>query len=165
MIPIEFTDFYTVRGGIDVVHGCHFPKGWNDEEYVLFDNIIVKAIQSFLKAGCKLKAPELTAGGWEKQFKQVHGEMTWLFIQENWKEWIKRREVPVKEFNEAYDAFCEENSIGKNYKKSSTKLNKALSEWAKGHKADFVPSKEYRLKGDIKITKCKVFIDIAFIHE
>lgn len=161
IIPIEFTDYYTQRGGIDVVHGCHFPEGWSDEEYHAYDNIIVSAIQAFLKTGCKLKAPELSAGGWEKQFKQAHGETTWQFIQENWAEWLKRREVPVSGFNELYNAFCEENAVKLPYRKSSTKLNRALAEWAQHNKASFVPTKEHRFKGDTKSVKCKLFIDEA----
>lgn len=157
IIPIEFTDYYTQRGGIDVVHGCHFPNGWEEAEYHAYDNIVVMAIQKFLQAGCKLKPQELTATGWEKQFKQAHGEMTWNFISDHWEEWVEKEAVPIAEFNAAYDSYLEENGVSARFKKSSTMMNRALADWAKHNHAGFIPSKVIKPRGEITTMKCKIF--------
>jgi hypothetical protein len=166
IIPIEFTDYYTIHGGVDKAHGdTHFPKGWNEEEYLLFDNIILAAIQAFLKTGCKLTPPAMTRTGWEKQFKQIHGEITWNFIQEYWDSWVRQRFVRPDDFNATYETYCNENGVGKNYRKNTINMNKALAEYAKHNKVDFTASKDARIPGALNNNKAKYkeFIDISFM--
>lgn len=144
IVPIEFTDFYTTRGGIDVVHGKHFPNEWPQEEFSAFDNIMVEAIMMFLKSGCKIKPKDLTASGWEKRFRQTHNEMTFLFIEENWSDWISRGSISTVEFNEAYDSFLLENGVNLRFRKSSTMMNRALQEYSKHNGVFFNPKAVFR---------------------
>lgn len=126
IIPIEFTNFFTLVGGLDVHFGCHFPKGWNTEDWAGFDNYIAESIQSWLAHGRKLSAQPLTITGWRKQFEQTYGAVIVGVIAEYWSEWVKIQEVT----NDAFKANCEryynENNIPKQYHPSSQRINAAL---------------------------------------
>ena len=46
---IEFTDYFSKCGGVDIHFNAHFPKDWNAEDWAGFDNIMASSIQLFLK--------------------------------------------------------------------------------------------------------------------
>ena len=48
------------------------PHDWTGDDWIGYDNIIMKSIQSYIKNNCKLLVPELTRGGWLKQFEQSY---------------------------------------------------------------------------------------------
>jgi hypothetical protein len=158
LIPIEFTDYYTTRGGVDVVHGKMFPNDWGKEDYLAYDNIIVKGIQSFLQNGCKLNSPPLSRTGWVKQFDQTHGEMTRIFIQEHWHQWTMAVTVPTAEFNRQYEDFCEANNITKHHRKSAVRLQDAVQDWAKKEGTEFWPNEPRRILPENKTVRCKLFM-------
>lgn len=159
IVPIEFTDFFTRCGGLDVHFGCHFPDGWSEEDFNGYDTFIAYSIQEWLKAGRKLTSPILTSGGWEKQFRQKYGEMLFGFITEYWNLWLERQTVPNSEFNQDLERYAVENNINKIYYPSSIKINAALKEWAEKRNYSILSDKiERTLQG---VQKCRKFLEIA----
>ena len=157
IIPIEFTDFFTKAGGVDVHFGCYFPTGWTNEDWIGFDNLIAESIQTWLKGGRKLKPIELTKGGAIKQFEQTYGQSTREFIEENWqKDWIRGVVVSSEDFNKLYDKFCHENGIKDLFKVSGIKMNKALADYCAEKGYGFIGNKPIRVDG--LVTKGKEFI-------
>jgi hypothetical protein len=136
IIPLEFTDFFTRAGGVDIHFGTMFPEGgpdtadrWSEEEWLAYDNIIAKAVQTYLAEGGKLSAPTLTSSGWLKQFDQTHWQLTREFIEEHWNEWIAVGFISNDVFRNQYDRFVIENNIGKQFVLSSQRMNRALDDW------------------------------------
>jgi hypothetical protein len=130
--PIEFTDFFTRCGGVNEHFGAMFPSDWNQYEWLAYDNICIKSIQSYLVVKGKLPDKVLTDGGWTKQFDQSHMQATREFIQENWHNW-KNNFISNDTFKVLYEKFCNENGINHQFRLTSFRINKALSEWATHH--------------------------------
>lgn len=159
IIPIEFTDFFTHAGGLDVHYGCHFPRGWTAEDWAGFDNFIAESIQSWIAAKRKLIAPTLTTGGWLKQFEQTFGTIIVGLIDEYWNSWIKRVEVTNSDFKIDLDRYYLEQNTPKPYQPSSRKINEALREWAKKHGYTFTSDHLKRENGVVQ--KSKLFMETA----
>lgn len=132
IIPLEFSDFFTKKGGVDVHFGCHFPKGWDGEDWAGFDAVIAEGIRLWLASGMKLVNIDLSEGGWLKQFDQSYGSLTREFISSYWEKW-KDNFVPTSEFNTLYTTFLNENNAHKNFSLSSIRMNKALEDWCNKH--------------------------------
>jgi len=145
LIPIEFTNFFTLSGGVDVHYGKHFPKDWTTEDWGGYDAFIFKCIQEWLLAGRKLKAVELTHGGWLKQFEQKYQQLTREFIEEHWEYWTRVQWIAAEDFNTDYEKFCVENNVGIRFRLSSTQMNRALAEWSERHKVEFEPNVKKRV--------------------
>ena len=131
IIPVEFTDFFTVAGGIDVHYSCHFPKGWDEQDWGGFDTFIAQSIQYYI--GSKLKIPQksLSAGGWIKQFEQTYGSNILQLIEEYWESWVALGDVANDDFKITLNRFYDDNSIPKPYQPSSNRINRALEYWGK----------------------------------
>lgn len=138
IIPLEFTDFFTKCGGVDVHFNAHFPNDWTTDDWIGYDNYICQSIQCWLVSGRKLAAPDLTTGGWLKQYDQSYGQLTKDFIEVNWPLWVKQTFVSLDEFNNTYDTFCRENKVTVKYQLSSIKMNWALADWAKHMGGNFI---------------------------
>ena len=130
IIPLEFTDFFTKAGGLDVHFKCHFPKGWDIEDYAGFDNFVADSIQLWLRGGKKLQAPELTSGGWLKQFEQTYGSIIFNFIEQNFDHWCSRVEFDNGTFKSYLESYYLENNTPKQYQPSTQKINAAIKEFA-----------------------------------
>ena len=85
IIPFEFTNFFTINGGVEGYFNCWFPTGWNDEDWAGFDGFVATAIQRWIKSGSKLKPKELSETGWYKQFEFTYGGNTMDLINSCWK--------------------------------------------------------------------------------
>lgn len=146
IIPIEFTNFFTLKGGVDVHYGKHFPSGWTDEDWAGYDAYIFDCIQKWLASDRKLEATELTESGWIKQFDQEFGQLTREFIEENWNQWTREPEVfvPGDSFANDYQRFCTENTIAHNFRLSSQKMNKALDRWSEKKNVVFLHNESGR---------------------
>jgi len=134
IIPIEFTNFFTLCGGIDVHFGCHFPRGWADEDWNNYDTVIAAGVQKWLASGLKLSRRGLSEGGWIKQFRQTYGNTISDLIEELWETWCRMGEVSNEEWKRLIETWYNDNSIPKHYQPSSKKLAKAVAEWAKKEK-------------------------------
>ncbi|WP_282459953.1 hypothetical protein, partial [Mycoplasmopsis arginini] len=129
IIPIEFTNFFTQVGGLDVHFGCHFPNGWSTEDWAGFDNFVAESIQKWLQNGRKLSAQELTITGWNKQFEQTYGAVIVGLISEYWATWTTQIEVPNDNFKLDCEKYYNENNIPKQYHPSSQRINAALKSY------------------------------------
>lgn len=126
---LEFTSFFTVSGGVDVHYGCHFPKGWNDEDWAGYDFIITTAIQKWIST-MKIPKVPLSAGGWSKQFEQNYGHTVSGFMKEYWATFVRLQFISLAQLNTWKDLYCKENDVVDKYKPTAHKLNKAMKEWA-----------------------------------
>lgn len=129
IIPIEFTDFFTKAGGVDVHFGAHFPNDWTTEDWAGYDTFLAQCVQEWLFANLKLKPQPLSEGGWLKQFDQEYGQLTREFIEQHWEEYLKDKSIGNAAFNKLYQDFLIDNGASLNFKLTSLKMNKALKEW------------------------------------
>lgn len=148
LIALEFSNFFTVKGGVDVYFSKDFPADpasshdWTSLDWLGYDLFMMIAIQKFISGGCKLEAPKMTDGGWIKQFEQRFFKSTYQFIRENIAGWLSIGEVRISEvFNKQYELFCRENIIDKHYMLSSTRMNEALQDYCDFHEIEFTKNK------------------------
>lgn len=128
--PIEFTEFFTKAGGVDVYYeGAHFPQDWDDEDWAGFDTTMALAVQSWLATKRKLPIPKLTTSGWQKQFEHNYGRIISGIILENWAEWTAAVFVSNEEFKRNCDAYYYENNTQQKYKPSAYAFNEALDQY------------------------------------
>lgn len=161
IIPIEFTNFFTQKGGLDVYFGCHFPSGWSSADWAGFDNYIAQSIQEWIIAGRKLTAPELTHSGWVKQFEQTYGTVISGLIAQNWEDWCRMGIIPNDKFKADLAAFYDEAGVPKMYHPSTQRINAALKEYAAKHNIEYEFDIPKNING-IK-QKCRVFgIELLF---
>jgi Bifunctional DNA primase/polymerase, N-terminal len=134
---IEFTDFFTKAGGIDVYYGKHFHNEWSEADFAGFDNYIAECIQIYLKSGRKIANNNMTNSGKQKQWEQTYGVYTCGFIMEYIDSWLKMQKVTNNTFKTHYDAYILENNISKNYQPTMGKINNALSAYAENNNLIF----------------------------
>lgn len=134
IIHIEFTDFFTVNGGVRKYFGKMFPRDWQEQDYADYDNFICTSIQLWLH-DMSLNRQELSSTGWEKQFKLNYGNTTVTFIQKHWEEWKNADFISNVDFNKQMDEHLVElgMSVNTKYRPTSFRINKALKEWATRH--------------------------------
>lgn len=132
VMPIEFTDFFTRTGGIDVHFGVHFPKGWDYNDWSGYDCFIAECVQCWLSGNLKLHAPGLTEGGWYKQFEMSYGPIIHGFIKENIDQWTKEIWVSLDKFNEQLLRYYNENSIAPHFRPSVIRINRGIKNYC-GH--------------------------------
>ena len=131
IVPIEFTDFFTQAGGLDVYFGKHFSNDWTDDDWGGYNNFIVQSIQAWLNAGRKLSRMELSLSGWEKQFEQTYGQTILAIIKEYWDAWVKKGFIPNEAFKSMIDGYYRENNVSPHYQPSMMKIHKGVEEYAK----------------------------------
>lgn len=129
--PIEFTDFFTRKGGVDVHYGMHFPGGWEETDWNNFDTIIIESIQVWLSSQRKIQAAALTETGWRKQFEHTHGFNLTTFISDHFEGWVEKSNVPSEDIKSQINTFYLENDVSIKYHYSSQKISTAIKEWAK----------------------------------
>lgn len=139
---LEFTDYFTKVGGIDVHYGKHFPNDFTKEDWLGYDNVIAMAIQIWIRNGCKIKKPDMSATGWTKQFKQTYGITIYDIIITHIDKWKKEGRVLKEDFNKDINQYYSENNIQKKYEPSMIKLNKAIIEYCSHY--DLAFDKDYQ---------------------
>lgn len=159
IIPIEFTDFFTTAGGVDVhFAGIHFPKGWSIDDYSGYDTFIAEAIQEWLIGGRKLKPATLSEGGWQKRFEHTWGVVIKSFIDSHFNTWTSHDKffLSNEDFKSQWDEHISESGVGRNYIPSTIKLNKAIKEYANYHEWDLLTDQQQR-GGDLVNRKGRLF--------
>lgn len=142
---VEFTNFFTLAGGIDVhFDGCHFPNGWTEDDWAGYDTLMAKGIQTFLAAKRKIGEKPLSVGGWMKQFEQSHGVVVTRFIKEHIDGWIQSGYVTNELFKEQFERFCAENNTPLHYRPSMNKTTDAITDWCKHYDIQFMNQLMYR---------------------
>jgi hypothetical protein len=157
IIPIEFTDFFTKCGGVDVHFGVHFPKGWDLADWTGYDNFIASCIQLWLSGGLKLFPPALTEGGWHKQFEQTYGQVVTGIIDEYFEEWKAKSWVPASRIKGQIQEYFKENATPLKYQPSMININNALKEWCRRHDIDMLANVNHR--NDMGLQEKHYFFD------
>ncbi|MDP3561709.1 MAG: bifunctional DNA primase/polymerase [Legionellaceae bacterium] len=148
IIPLEFTDFFTRCGGLDVHFGSHFPNGWSEDDYAGYDNFVAEGIQLWLQGGRKLHPTGLTETGWLKQWEQTYGNATG-FIQENWEKWITDGFITHSHFQTSLESYYNENNIQKHYWPSSKRMNDAIESYCNKHGVTYEKNKSRKEFGGV----------------
>jgi len=126
---LEFTDYYTKRGGVDTVHGKMFPSDFTEDDWAGYDQFIVESIQELFRAGGKIEMVALSQEGWTKKFNMKHHESTYEFIEDHIVEWCKEGFVPNSWIMDQYGEFSRENSINPKYKKELAAISAAIKDY------------------------------------
>lgn len=161
IIPLEFTNFFTLAGGLDVHYGVHFPKGWSEQDWNGYDTYIAQAIQTWIQGRRKLSADDLTDTGWEKQFTHTYGATAADFITQNFEEWIKEGFVSNEVWSTRLNDHYRENDIKPNFHVSSKRLYEAISMYCKRNGCVFLNNQLKRAGLDNAVTKGKQFLPAA----
>lgn len=137
---IEFTDYYTRKGGVDAVHGKLFPSGsfkgdWTDEDWKGFDDMIIHCIQYNLSKGGKIDRVDLSDTGWQKKFLTMYGEDNYEFIKDRIQKWVQSEYVKASDFQQQYDSYMAE--LKERYKLGKKKLMSAVKEFCDRHGIEF----------------------------
>lgn len=142
---LEFTDFYKIHGGVKKYHeGKMFPKDWEENDYIDFDNVIIDCIQTYLKYECIIDKKVVSEGGWTKQFDQRFWHLR-EFIELNINFYLETKEVRNDKINDDYNRFVKENNIGMKWVCSMQKINKAFEEYCKHHEIEFRANHIFRI--------------------
>ncbi|HAE68381.1 MAG TPA: hypothetical protein DCG77_14510 [Sphingobacterium sp.] len=126
--PVEFTDYYTRHGGVDVVHGKMFPSGFTKEDWKGFDEFVISSIQYNLAQNGKLELVELSDIGWNKKFSNQYGEKTLEFFKDNISQWLRMDYVESAVFQRQYDEYVS-GELKEKYKLSQKTLSNAVKEF------------------------------------
>lgn len=154
--PIEFSEFFTRAGGVDVHYGGkHFPNDWLPQDWAGYDAVIAQAIQVWLQQGRKLPTAALSETGWEKQFEHTYGAVAGRLVQEMWPVWVERGFVSNDDFRTGVEAWYVTNAISHTYRPSMIKLNAAIEAWAEHHGGEY--DKDFQKKIDGINTKGRQF--------
>lgn len=126
---LEFNPFYTLRGGVDEVHGKMFPQDFTEDDWTGYDHIISDCLTLLFKANGKLEKTELSEGGWDKKFQMQYGEPTHQFIIDNIPDWVHLGFVSNKKFNDQYISFANDLDIPAKYRISAKQMANALKDY------------------------------------
>lgn len=137
---VEFTDFYTVNGGVDAVHGKMFPLDWTEDDWTGFDQLIVESITELFKAKGKIELVPLSEEGWIKKFQSKHHESTYDFISLYLEKWCETGFVSNGEMTDMYKEYCRTSNINERYRKEANNLSAAVKEYCKHFGVDLVPN-------------------------
>lgn len=137
MHAIEFTDFFTRCGGVDVHYGCHFPLGWTTEDWAGYDNFIAQSVQYWIAHNLKITPSKLTETGWQKQFEHTYGVNAANYVRAHWDYWKRAGWISNERFKQELEAYYNENGIAKTFQPSMIKLNNAISDWCEKHNYHF----------------------------
>ena len=149
---IEFTNYYTKLGGVKTATGKMFPKDWDEQEYLFFDNIMAECIRVYLKSDCVIEESIMSEGGYIKQFEQKYNHL-YDFIKMYIEEWKSIGKVSNSMFNLQYKEFLEEANIKKGL--SSFTINKAVEDYCVNQKEKFKLDAVWREHG--KLVRGRLF--------
>lgn len=131
IILLEFTDFFTKCGGVDVhFKGKLFPLDWSVDDWAGFDNIIIQAVKSYLKSGRKLSQKELSEDGWLKRFILQFGKVATGFVMEHFDEMLVDGKLLNKDLKALLANYYSENDIPHNVRPSLQKISDTIKEFA-----------------------------------
>lgn len=156
IIAIEFTNFFTLCGGVDRHFGKYFPDDWSTEDWADYDTFICQCIHMWIEGGLKLNPIGLEGTGWEKQFAQTYGQYTFEFIAAHWHEW-RGNTVSNLVFKQQYEEFF--NDLGltahNKYRPTMHRINKALEDWCKHYDVEY--NKDAMIRNGLSVEKGRSF--------
>lgn len=130
---VEFTDYYTTKGGVDTVHGKMFPADFTQDDWTGYDQFIVQSLQELFKAGGKIELIALSDEGWTKKFNMKHHESMYEFITDHIEEWCTEGFASNGWIVEQYNQFCHANTVNPRYKKELAAITTAIKEFCLHH--------------------------------
>lgn len=138
IVPLEFTEFFTLAKGVDVHYGgVHFPKDWDERDWAGYDGMVIRSVQRWIRDGLKfLEETIITESGWRKQFGLIYWNML-PFIEQNMPQWLADGYVSNDDVKKLLDGYYMENNVQKKFEWSGYKLNKGLNFYCKHHGIDF----------------------------
>lgn len=139
IMPLEFTPFFNRERSVDGHYGCHFPSGWSADDWENYDNAIAACIQLWL-ASPRLQSPHLSAGGWEKQMKQTHGEVTFDFVNQYFESWVSYSKLSPEDLRRQLRAYLDEQGVPVNYHPSIRRVIMCIKDTAKERAVKFTPN-------------------------
>lgn len=154
IIPIEFTNFFTKAGGVDVHYGKMFPDDFTQEDWNGYDTFIIESIKTWLGTK-KLRSVPLSETGAHKQFIQEFGHTIYDIIQYYWETWLRIEFVANDVFKSHCENFYNENSINHSFRPSNIRINAAIAEYCKMHNVFF--KKDVSRRVDLEVKKGKIF--------
>ena len=110
---------------------------WAEVDWIGYDNFIAECISMFIVKKGVIPEPALSDGGWQKQFRQQHGDSTFEFIADNIEGWLKAECVRIEEFNAQYASFCDEDGTPLKFRKGAKKMNEALAAYCHKENIEF----------------------------
>lgn len=137
IVPLEFTDFFTRAGGVDMHFGCYFPDGWSQDDWANYDCIITDAIQTWLRLGRKITPKRLTETGWRKQFEHTYGPTINDIIIQNIEHWCSKGFVSSEQLRCDLESYYNENGIQKHFWPSGKRLNSAMRDYCNHENIDY----------------------------
>ena len=160
IIPIEFTDFFTKAGGIDVYFGKHFPTGWSREDWANYDTVIAGSIQQWLSSNRKLTPTILTETGWSKQFEYTYKANITEFIIDNFDVWRSNINTPSKDVQDALNAFYNAKDVAKTHRATPQRVSQAIKEYARHKGLICETNKLIRLSLLLDPVKCLIISNL-----
>lgn len=130
---VEFTDYYTAKGGVDTVHGKMFPADFTQDDWTGYDQFIVQSLQELFKASGKIELIALSDEGWTKKFNMKHHESMYEFITDHIEEWCTEGFASNGWIVEQYNQFCHANTVNPRYKKELAAITTAIKEFCIHH--------------------------------
>lgn len=130
---VEFTDYYTAKGGVDTVHGKMFPADFTQDDWTGYDQFIVQSLQELFKANGKIELIALSDEGWTKKFNMKHHESMYEFITDHIEEWCTEGFASNGWIVEQYNEFCRVNTVNPRYKKELAAITTAIKEFCIHH--------------------------------
>lgn len=149
--PIEFTDYFSLAGGVDTHYdGKYFPDDWQEADFAGFDNFTHNCIQKMLLNGGKVPLRELSDTGKLKQFQTVHGAHASSFVIEKWDELksiAKENDgyIPTPAISFMFNIYADDFQIQDRYRPSGMRLNDAVVGYAEILGLEAVKSKARHL--------------------
>jgi hypothetical protein len=127
IIPLEFTNFFTIAGGIDAHFNAHFPKGWSHEDWAGYDRFLADSVKTWLASGRKLRAVSLTETGWTKQFKMNFGDTLYNFLDEHHQKFLEVGFLSDEDFKNVLERFYVMNAVQPRYQPAMHRVNMAMA--------------------------------------
>jgi len=137
VIMVEFSDFFTKAGGIDVHFGCFFPLGWTEADWAGYDSLIADSVRIWLAGGLKLTPSQASAGMWLKQWQQNYGQVATDFIASNITDWLHSHWLKNEDFATQLQGYYIENATPKPMQPASKRILEAIIEYCDFHEIQF----------------------------
>lgn len=146
---LEFSDFYTLKGGVDQVHGKLFPNDFETEDWADYDAVIIESLQQLFKKGGKIEKRELSETGWRKKFDLNYGKYLFPFLDENISDWLKEKFIANDIMKERFADIMREYDVPQKYQLSFDRRVEAIDEFCK-HRGHFVERSRKRVGALVK---------------
>ena len=155
IIPMEFTNYFTIHGGPDVVFGKRFPTrgeidstscddresngDFDESDYKGYFDFLIDCVKYHLSQGRKLEKIELSDTGWRKKFSNQYNDKVLDFIDDHITGWVSLPFVEASRLQMDFDNFISVE-LKEKYKINQKTLLSAIEEFCDRHRIRFQKS-------------------------